>query len=144
HFPTDDPSGTARPSDGQLLLPTNASGHFVGLHGVPLPVDAAGRPLDAQDNALTPPDSRGDYQEQQQHMTGPDQTLATPRPQLTAPDGSPLPIDAVGHLLEKVEHEIGRAEIALVHADSGVPLSTDQLGRYVDDRGELVPTDDFG
>uniref|UniRef100_A0A914HSM9 Uncharacterized protein n=1 Tax=Globodera rostochiensis TaxID=31243 RepID=A0A914HSM9_GLORO len=158
HFPTD-PSGTARPSNGQFLPPTNASGHFVGLDGVPLPVDAAGRPLDAQDNALTPPDSRGVYQQQQQeqHMTGPDQTLATPQPQLTAPDGSPLPIDAVGHLLAKVEHEIGRAEITvlptdqtgkfihqLVHADSGVPLITDQMGRYVDDRGELVPTDDFG
>ncbi|KAL3085246.1 hypothetical protein niasHS_010315 [Heterodera schachtii] len=148
-----------RGQDGQLV-PINAGGaHFiVGVNSTETPSTETAPT--AEDQPTRGDKIRGDDAHLQHMMTGPDQTLATPSPQLTSPDGSPLPTDAVGHLMMQQDvddHEIGRGEIAvlptdptgkfihpLVDADSGQPLSTDQMGRYVDHHGELVPTDDFG
>lgn len=92
---------TVLPVRGQdaQLVPINAGGaHFiVGVNSTETPSTETAPT--AEDQPTRGDKIRGDDAHLQHMMTGPDQTLATPYPQLTSPDRSPLPTDAVGHLM---------------------------------------------
>ncbi|CAD5215684.1 unnamed protein product [Bursaphelenchus okinawaensis] len=128
-------------------LPKNENGKYVHPDSFPArPTDATGNviPVVGKDGQPLPIDSEGNY-------VGPDNEPIKVNDELKYVDdsGNLLPINENGEAIYDSSaktlptDDSGRKIYPIVSAD-GLPLPTDYTGHYTDDRGDIIPLDDYG